>query len=528
MSIFKLKYLPHTALVLISIGLYFPSLFNDFVYDDIAIIINDPYIHDPYNMRDIVTLKILKRDMMDQNRPVYVLSTMIDSIFWGKKPFGYHLTNVLLNGFVVLLLFIFTKKYIQNIFSSKAGTLIQEKKSYTGISVFSAVLLFVLHPINAETVSCVTYREDILVNLFILCSLLCTDLFNSDKKVFRAAGAFLTVTCSVLAFGAKESGYITPVLLFIYWYFTKNKKQAVVWLITIGTSAVFLILYIHLVRMFSFKGESMVFWATPSYVGGSFQKALLYIPTILVFQFSHFVLPINLSADYTAYSLHHFPPAVAIPIVLLIVTGAIWYSIKNKNVRFIFCLIILTILPISNIIPLFQPVADRFLYTPMIGIIILLSIMFTRYLNANRLPVFTVITASVFLILGYLTVKREIVWKNEMNLWTDTISNEKYSSAAARYLGVLYTEKGAYDLALKYLSRASFLEHDRSAEIFADMAVLFEKKGDEYLADSSYIYALNRNQRFSDMAKIEKTLRFSKNQIEILDRISKRVLPESR
>src|SRR4051812_29378666 len=84
-------------LALMIAAVYFPALRNGFVYDSQAQVLNDSFIHDRGNWADVLTLRVLGRDVLDFNRPVNLACLMIDSFFWAKNPLGYHLTNLLLH-----------------------------------------------------------------------------------------------------------------------------------------------------------------------------------------------------------------------------------------------------------------------------------------------------------------------------------------------------------------------------------------------------------------------------------------------
>ena len=72
---------------------YLPMLGADFVYDARPTILYNDYIHHPGNLVDVLTLRILRMDMMDNNRPVYVANAMLDWALWGRNPTGHHLVE---------------------------------------------------------------------------------------------------------------------------------------------------------------------------------------------------------------------------------------------------------------------------------------------------------------------------------------------------------------------------------------------------------------------------------------------------
>src|ERR1039458_2818756 len=89
--------LPLAGLSIVVLSLFACSLNSGFVYDSIAEIRDWDFIHDPANLPTSLSFRIMGMDVLDFNRPVAVTSLMFDSLVWGKNPFGYHLTSILLH-----------------------------------------------------------------------------------------------------------------------------------------------------------------------------------------------------------------------------------------------------------------------------------------------------------------------------------------------------------------------------------------------------------------------------------------------
>jgi hypothetical protein len=189
--------------------LYFPALDADLVYDSRAQILIDDFIHDPQNLWQVVSLHVLGQDVLDFNRPVMLLSLMIDAIVWGTNPFGYHLSNVLIHTINVLLLFLLLLHFYHRMVATCTG-------QWGDVDAFSGALFFAVHPINAEAVCCVSYREDLLVTLFLVTALHFAARFGSPAwktNILTGLGCCISL---FLAVSAKESGVIGPVVLIFY------------------------------------------------------------------------------------------------------------------------------------------------------------------------------------------------------------------------------------------------------------------------------------------------------------------------
>jgi len=123
------------VLALIAMALYLPTLGAGFAWDSQIQMRDDGFIHEARNLPAVLSLRVLGMDVLDFNRPTQLLSLMADSALWGEKPFGYHLTSVLLHATMTVLLFMFCHRFVP------AGC------------AFAATLLFAVHPVNCEAVA---------------------------------------------------------------------------------------------------------------------------------------------------------------------------------------------------------------------------------------------------------------------------------------------------------------------------------------------------------------------------------------
>jgi len=86
-------------LFIVSFAIYIPSLNNDFVWDDKSAIEHN------FNYQSFLNSLKPNTSKYKSNyyRPTIYLSYLVDSTIWGKKPFGYHLSNNIFNSSVVVL-----------------------------------------------------------------------------------------------------------------------------------------------------------------------------------------------------------------------------------------------------------------------------------------------------------------------------------------------------------------------------------------------------------------------------------------
>lgn len=93
-------------LAAITIAVFSSTLFSQFVYDARLQILTDPFLLNPWHWLDVLSLRVLRMDVLDFNRPVQLASLMLDAAVWGKEPFGYHFTSVVLHAINTVLVWI--------------------------------------------------------------------------------------------------------------------------------------------------------------------------------------------------------------------------------------------------------------------------------------------------------------------------------------------------------------------------------------------------------------------------------------
>src|SRR3989338_5732049 len=144
------------ALIGLTFLAYGNALFNTFVWDDKAFIVDNPYIKDFRHLPDFFLNRIDQTSPVGSGfesyyRPLFLLSFMGDYHLWGLNPFFFHLHNVLLHFLCTVLVFYFARHFLKDDFFA-----------------FSSAVFFSLHPIHTEAVSAVFNRMDVLVSCAVM------------------------------------------------------------------------------------------------------------------------------------------------------------------------------------------------------------------------------------------------------------------------------------------------------------------------------------------------------------------------
>lgn len=472
---------------LAAFGLYLPTLRSDFVYDAEAQILINDYIHDPANFADVVTLKVLSRDVLDFNRPVQLFSLMVDSLIWGRNPWGYHLTSNLLHAFNVSLLAVLILQLVRG---GSISPFVRLMAAGLGALVFAS------HPVNVEPVAEVACREDLLATGGILVGLLCATVFARRlgwSAVGWAAGCVLAL---VLASGAKETGVIGPVVLVAYWGLFAREQNWRRWAGLVGCAVVAVGTFLAL-RFLLQPSDSKIFVEAPSILGGSYAAAVGIQPRLWVLSVKNILWPDALSADYQPANVMALPALWGLAGLALFLVVQGFLALRNRVAALGVAVFWLGLAPVSNLIPMYRPLADRFLYLPMVGMALMLA---GALLVVSRRPgvlALAVATLTILLLpLSVLSLQRQIVFSNSLELWRDTLAKSPRSDTAANNLGYAFLEKGENQSALEAFQEALQWTDGQKPNALAGAAIALENLHRSSEAEQYYQRAISLDEKY--------------------------------
>lgn len=472
------------ALALIAATLYLPSLSADFAWDSVMQVRNDNFIHDPRNLPAVLTLRVLGMDVLDFNRPVQLLSLMADAAIWGRHPFGFHLTNLLLHAGVTALLFLFARRLIGP------------------WAALAAALVFAAHPLHAEAVAEVSNREDLLAAFFTLAGLNAAAHWGATWR-----GALLAVPCFFLAVAAKESAVVAPVLLALYWGWFRRAESRRAWLALLAATALAVGGFLA-ARFAMAPRESLIFARKPERLGGSWAGTAKLQPRIWAFYLRQLVWPRDLCAEYGPWNIRNVTLPVSVAVLAGLIGAQVWLGRRDRAFAFGATTFWLALLPVSNLLPIYQPVADRFLYLPLTGMALCAGAL------ARRFRFGPVALALLALPLAPLTWRQQQVWRDELSLWQHTIRINPGSIHGYNNLGCALVNAGRLDEALRVFERSLEISEGKNPDTWAQIALILNERGQTAEADAAFRKAVELDPRLADPDVISRAVMWEAAQIE--------------
>jgi len=456
------NYIALFFLVALTLIIFGNTLFNQLTYDDVTVIVTNRFITSMRNFPRIFTKTYFRETPEKSYRPVVTATYFLDHALWRKRPVGYHLTNVLIHVLTVYLLFYFLMHFIR---SREA--------------CFFAALLFAIHPVVCEAVNSISNREDLLAGLFVIAA-----FRTVFQKWILPVRLFFIFLFTSLALFSKESALplilILPILKFVPQGESNSRQHHIPVLIWLSQTVA--LLFYLIIRFLIMVPENPM---STKVLGGSSVAAAAHCGYLFMLAWRYMLIPFPLNADYVFWHIRGIitPQSVAGFAFLVIYIVLIYILFKHRRYVSFFALmwILIFFLPVSNLIPLTNPFAERYLYLPLMGLS-LLGGMAYEYFHARmflKSPITfwkpnRIVGLVLIIFCAYLSVQRNLVWSTDRTLWSATLRREPSSIRALNGVALYYIWQDKYDKAEPLLKKACIIDPD-DYEIRNNLAMVYVK-----------------------------------------------------
>ena len=356
--------------------------------------------------------------------PLTWLSLMLDAQLWGANPTGFHLQSVLLHGTNAALL-----------------VLIVVRVGATPAVAAAATLLCALHPLRVESVAWISERKDVLSALFGLLAVHAylrprTNERDDARAVWTAA---LWMAPSLLC----KAMFVTlPALLVLLDFWPLGRVRELrglvrsalakwpLWLLAAGFGA------LAVVSQRS-RGAMAGLEALPlsTRVPNAIVSYVRYVAFTL--------WPADLAA-FHPYPVDGWPlwRPVAALIVLLVVTGAVWWlRDRLPSLLLGWGWYVIALLPVSGVMQTGgQALADRFTYLPTMGFV--LAAVGVMPQAPERRRVAAGVAAVACALLAVLAWRQSGLWHDTVTLMEHTVAVTPPNLYARSQLAQAYMNRG--------------------------------------------------------------------------------------
>jgi len=470
-------------------GIYAGALSNGFVWDDHILVTRNEFVSAPSNLIRLLDPQFYleKQGVLAQSRPVFLASLLLDRLIFGAAAWGAHLSSVVLHACNALLVY-------------------RLALAFSVPGAFLAGLFFSLHPALSEAVLGISFRADPLAAFFCLLGLL---LARRGPR-----GLVGIAACFALGLLSKPSVAVLPLLIFgaeFYWPTGLWDRRRGFWAVAVF-AAVLAVWFTFFIPRFRYSGIGVdrfdvqaemdlkgggqsfdsgkvryVFDPSPPMWDAIYSDRHLRARTMIGVFGDYFGLLVRggpVIVDRAPHLVTDFiDHRFFVGLILLLVTLSGVFVLPPSTAFGLF-FILIALLPVSGIAPLYNPIAERYLYLPAIGAAFVFAGLFWG--NALRLG------AAVALLSWYAwgTAQRVPDWKSDRTLFEATAPPDTqsprvfYNRAKERW-------KAGNPVAAYEDYKVALRMHPRYAEAWLNVGTLLRASGKSVKAERAYKRAVS-------------------------------------
>ena len=470
--------------VILSFAVFGNGIFNDFTFDDVAVVQNRGDLKDHSNFFNLFVSPYHLSAKLGLFRPFTMASYAInhyinDAVFPAsttsfQQAAGFRVVNIIIHALNSFLIFWLVRYLSKNKFLS-----------------YATFLLFLTHPIHTEAVISIVGRAELLAFFWSLVTI----YFFVKKDVLLSSASFL------LALFSKEIALMAlPIIFYIHWIPLKNGFLSTVK----RTFAFVLPLGIYSVLRYKALGDYVLGDATTTIVENplkfmDWSERIATAFKVLYMYLERLVWPIHLSADYsydTILPVQSFLEPVFLAgagffafLLWLLVFG----RIRHLSGAFGALVFLAPYLMISNLIkPVGTNMGERLMYFPSFGLILLFSyLLFKLSKKIGRKAVYFFLVL-IIIFFSARTIIRNRDWYDARTLFMATLEESPNSLIARMAMAAVDITENKWDSAEEQLNIALNIYEDNSR--FQNLwGIIADHKGDRDLAEEKWLRSLELN-----------------------------------
>lgn len=338
---------------------------------------------------------------------------------------------------------------------------IRKRQSATWLAL-TISLMWLVHPLQTQSVTYVIQRSELLMGLFYLLTLYFVIRGTDSRRPFFWYAA--AVLACALGMGSKPVMLTAPVVVLLYDRVFLSESFLGMWRRRWG-------LYISLAATWSILIATGVVQGVlfpqpnaTSHVGFGFTQIsplqyALTQPGVLIHYLELSLWPNPLCLDYAwpiaAGAAAIVPPALAVALLLVTTVWALW---RKPRLGFLGAWFFLILLPTSSFIPIKDVAFEHRMYLPLAAVVALLVIVGRSVLNSvlvrlslsgrARRIVPGGLVVIVVSMLSLASARRNDDYKSSLTMWTDVVTQRPRNGRARLNRGIALADLGRLDEAI--------------------------------------------------------------------------------
>jgi hypothetical protein len=386
-----------------------PTLRNGFAIDDTYVFVDQPAAHSLRNIPELFaggwgmgSTNAQERALNTRYyRPVPTTLGALEYTLFGLRPAGYHLTSALLHAAT----------------SALVALLLWQLTGGAALATLLGGVLFAIHPAQSEAFCAACYQTTLLAGFFGTLALV---VFGRVlERGPRPLTLALLGTSLLFALISKEESFAIPFFVLAWAVLLRPagwRRALALSAIAMGIPLILVLLLRHAFltpsRVTYFADEpARVVVLTMVRVAGLYTE-LLVAPLRFCPFYDWFIIGYETALSSGVLT--------GMAVLCLAVVAALYCVRRVPLVALGIVWILLGLAPVSQVVPIIVVAAERFLYIPMLGWVLLVGLLLERGLGRARaagwskLPV--AVVALLFLAYAVRTVTRVPDWRSDETL----------------------------------------------------------------------------------------------------------------
>lgn len=443
--------IPMMLLIVVMTTAYAPLFSNSFIdYDDPVFITRNAHVLSGLTLRTLSWA--WEPDAASGNwMPLTWIFHALDVDLFGLNPAGHHSTSLLIHLLNAILIFALLSRVTTDKWRA-----------------WFAAAAFGLHPLAVESVCWASEKKNVLCMLFLLLAIAAYGWYAKRPEGRRY---LLLVIAFALGLAAKPMIITLPFVLLLMdvWPLARVKGYSIGQ--PLGAIAQRSIgqLLLEKLPLFALSAGSAFITVYAQSMAGAV-ASIRALPLTLricnaIYSYLAYVLsffwPLNLVPFYPEVPLEPWRIVLASLFIATISVVAWWQ--RKARPYFIVCWLFFlgTLVPVIGIVQVgSQARADRYMYVPMVGVIILIVWLVEEFVTVQSwsLQARVVVGIATLLILGLLSQRQVGFWHDDVSLWSRNIEITKNNVVAEDNLGIALLQQGNTTDALPHFYRATRLD----------------------------------------------------------------------
>jgi hypothetical protein len=477
----SIRWLAPLFVVGCTLAAFLNSFDGEFLMDDYCEILDNPLMESPWPPWQVM---LVGHEL--PSRPLPYLTFAIDHALWGKRAFGYHLTNLVIHVGAALSLFFLARTTLS---SPRLRAAFGEHADILSAMIAS---LWAAHPLHTQAVTYIYQRLESMTGMLCLISL--AAFAGAVARKWQPRWLTASVVASAAAMFSKETAVVLPLLVGSYdWLLCGEPSPppgrrlrfyaalCSTWLLILVQMAV----------------QSSRYDATGAFTGSPVRYFLTQ-PRVILHYLRLAFRPTGLCFDFNFPILETWAQILPSLVYMLALGIAVVFGLSRRKawawpgVAFL-----LALAPSSSVVPLAAVSEEYRMYLAMAAVasavVLGAHTLIRRWTPPGKVRTMTFrgaagLTLAAVLGLVILTQERNRVYATPGGVWLDVIQKGRAGTRAYWNLAMACDEREDFDAAIRYADEV--VARNPGMGVYEDLARSRLRKGDAASAERYLRHAL--------------------------------------